>query len=160
MSVNKYLPHLLILPEDDANRELANGFVLNHAVNSRAVQILPPAGGWKKVLHKFQANYLDGMRKKYRDRHLVLLIDFDQDKTRIDRVQEEIPQDVADRVFVLGTWSEPEALRTKTGKTFEKIGSELAKDCPDIRNELWSDELLEHNELEEIVSSVRSFLFE
>ena len=48
MSVNKYLPHLLILPEDDANRELANGFVLNHAVNSRAVQILPPAGGWKK----------------------------------------------------------------------------------------------------------------
>jgi hypothetical protein len=28
MSVNKYQPHVLLLPEDDANTELANGFVL------------------------------------------------------------------------------------------------------------------------------------
>ncbi len=43
MSANKYQPHLLILPEDDANRELANGFILNQAINPRVVQIMPPA---------------------------------------------------------------------------------------------------------------------
>ncbi len=26
MSVNKYKPHVLILPEDDADRQIANGF--------------------------------------------------------------------------------------------------------------------------------------
>jgi hypothetical protein len=29
MSVNKYHPHVLVLPEDDANRQLANGFLLD-----------------------------------------------------------------------------------------------------------------------------------
>jgi len=29
MSVNGHLPHVLVLPEDDANRQLANGFVLD-----------------------------------------------------------------------------------------------------------------------------------
>ena len=29
MSVNKYQPHVLVLPEDDANRQLANGFLLD-----------------------------------------------------------------------------------------------------------------------------------
>jgi hypothetical protein len=27
--VNRYLPHVLVLPEDDANRQIANGFVLD-----------------------------------------------------------------------------------------------------------------------------------
>jgi hypothetical protein len=31
MSANKYKPHVVVLPEDDANRQLANGF-LTHPV--------------------------------------------------------------------------------------------------------------------------------
>jgi hypothetical protein len=27
MSINKHLPHFLVLPEDDANRQIANGFI-------------------------------------------------------------------------------------------------------------------------------------
>jgi hypothetical protein len=160
MSANKYQPHLLILPEDDANRELANGFILNQAINPRVVQIMPPARGWTKVLRKFRDDYLEGMRTKYQNRHILFLIDFDRNEERLHYVQKEIPQDVADRVFVLGTWSEPEELKTKTKKSLEHIGKTLANDCPGTRNELWSDELLRHNELERIISSVGSFLFE
>jgi len=27
MSPNQYQPHILVLPEDDANRQIANGFI-------------------------------------------------------------------------------------------------------------------------------------
>lgn len=35
MSVNKERPHVLILPEDDANRQLANGFQLDFALMAK-----------------------------------------------------------------------------------------------------------------------------
>ncbi|MGS0743548.1 hypothetical protein ACVBEF_17245, partial [Glaciimonas sp. GG7] len=53
---NKFLPHLLILPEDDANRELANGFLLDDRVLERNIQVLKPAGGWKKAVENIN-NY-------------------------------------------------------------------------------------------------------
>jgi hypothetical protein len=50
MSVDKYSPHVLVLPEDDANRQLANGFHLNTDWNrSRQMQVLAAAGGRTKV---------------------------------------------------------------------------------------------------------------
>jgi hypothetical protein len=45
MSINKHRAHILVLPEDDANRQIANGFVLDPNLNDRAIQILPPSGG-------------------------------------------------------------------------------------------------------------------
>lgn len=48
--INKHLPHLLVLPEDDEDRELANGFALHTAVDPRKIQVLPTAGGWLKAL--------------------------------------------------------------------------------------------------------------
>jgi len=53
MSVNKYLPHVLVLPEDDANRQLANGFQLDVFLATRRMQILEEAGGWQEVLNRF-----------------------------------------------------------------------------------------------------------
>ena len=44
MSVNRHKPHLLVLPEDDANRQLARGFELE--LSTRQFQVLQPAGGW------------------------------------------------------------------------------------------------------------------
>ena len=46
MSINKHKPHLLVLPEDDADRQIANGFVIAQGVglDDRAIQILPEAG--------------------------------------------------------------------------------------------------------------------
>jgi hypothetical protein len=48
MSVNRYKQHVLILPEDDANRQIANGFLLD--VNARQVQVQNVGGGWSAVL--------------------------------------------------------------------------------------------------------------
>ncbi|MBD2086604.1 hypothetical protein [Coleofasciculus sp. FACHB-542] len=160
MSVNKYQPHLLVLPEDDANRQIANGFLLYSKLNSRAIQVLPEASGWKDVVEKFTNDYASTMRQ-YPHRIIVLLIDFDQDKDRLDYVKQNIPIDLEDRVFVLGVLSEPEKLRSDIKKNFEEIGETLANDCPDDTNELWEHELLKHNktELARMVPSVKSFLF-
>lgn len=48
MSINAYKPHLLVLPEDDANREMANGFLLDSRVLMCNMSVLPPAGGWRR----------------------------------------------------------------------------------------------------------------
>ncbi|MBD2502468.1 hypothetical protein [Anabaena azotica] len=161
MSINKYQPHLVVLPEDDADRQIANGFILDSNLNDRAIQILPPAGGWGKVVEQFLAVHVPEMRK-FPERFIVLLIDFDdQQDTRFDYVKNQIPDEIIDRVFIIGVLSEPEALRAKTNKNFETIGETLAKDCSQNTNELWGHELLRHNkaELDRIVVSVKPFLF-
>ena len=33
MRVNKFIEHILVLPEDDANRQIINGFILNLNIN-------------------------------------------------------------------------------------------------------------------------------
>ncbi len=53
MSPNKYAPHVLVLPEDDANNDIANGFLRHDALDLRAIQVLPCAGGWGKVRDAF-----------------------------------------------------------------------------------------------------------
>ena len=42
MSVNKERPHVYVLPEDDANRQLAKGFQLQVDQNERQMQVLRP----------------------------------------------------------------------------------------------------------------------
>jgi len=160
MSVNKYKPHILVLPEDDANRQIANGFILDLNLNSRVIQVLPEAHGWEDVVDKFTNDYASTMRQ-YPHRMIALLIDFDEDKDRLSYVKEQIPDDLENRVFVLGVLSEPERLRRNINKDFEKIGEALAKDCSDNTNELWGHHLLRHNrtELDRMISSVRPFLF-
>lgn len=48
MSVNVYQQHVLVLPEDDANRQIVNGFLLEPSLNERVIQVLPIAGGWAR----------------------------------------------------------------------------------------------------------------
>ena len=45
MSVNNHRPHVLVLPEDEANEELVNGFLLDPSIKLRNIQVLPSAGG-------------------------------------------------------------------------------------------------------------------
>ncbi len=160
MTVNKYKPHILVLPEDDANRQIANGFVNNHNINELAIQILPNAGGWEKTVDQFTNNYVHRMRK-FPDRMMVVLIDLDKGKSRLTDVQEDIPDDLKERVFVIGTRYKPEILKSFTRMSFEKIGETLAQDCANNTNNLWRHEELKHNEteLERMRSQVKSFLF-
>jgi hypothetical protein len=128
MSVNKHRPHVLVLPEDDANSEIATGFVKQlHRSFIRSIQVLPVAGGWLEVLTHFESDHLIGM-EKYPGRCVVLLIDFDRETNRLGRAQERIPAHLKDRVFILGALTEPEALRRTLG-SYETIGQALAKDC-------------------------------
>ncbi len=162
MSVNHYKPHLLVLPEDDANRQIANGFVLNHHINNQALQILNAAGGWMKVLDKFVGDHLAGMYT-YPHRHLLLLLDFDDDElNRRQFMSSKIPAPLLQRVFALGVKSEPERLKTDSGKSYEKIGAVLAEECVAESTVLWSHHLLMHNqaELMRLTANVKPFLFQ
>lgn len=161
MSVNLYKSHVLVLPEDDANRQLANGFLQDPALNLRAIQVLPIAGGWAKVRDDFEQAQLSQLRK-YPERHLVLLIDFDEqvaDRAQIFR--DAFPADVRGRVYLLGTRDEPEPLRKACGVSLEKVGEQLASACAHGEPGLWEHAMLKHNqsELERLIQNVKPFLF-
>ncbi|MEH2415157.1 hypothetical protein [Nostoc sp.] len=160
MSINNERPHIFVLPEDDANRQIANGFILDLNLNSSAIRVLPVARGWKNVVKKFTNDYASTMRQ-HPHRMIALLIDFDEYEDRLIYVKNQIPDDLKNRVFVLGVLSEPERLKRDINKDFEKIGEALAKDCSDNTNELWGHHLLKHNktELDRMISSVKPFLF-
>ena len=160
MSCNKYQPHLLILPEDDANRELANGFITE--VASRKIQVLTPARGWSAVRDQLVRDHLAELRK-YQFRHMVLLLDFDNNiDQRTETIAEAIPDEVKSRLFLLGVRSEPEALRTALASSYEQIGRKMAQECREDSQQVWAHGLLQHNlpELARLSSAVRAFLFD
>jgi hypothetical protein len=161
MSVNRHKPHVLVLPEDDANRQLANGFLLHPFLsNSNQIQVLEVAGGWRKVLDCFESDHVRGMAT-YSNRTMVLSIDFDHQRDRLDRAMAVIPENLKDRVFVLGVWTEPEALKPDLG-SYEKIGLAMAEDCREETTAIWGHELLRHNasEMERLRQKVRPILFQ
>ena len=153
-----------MLPEDDANRQLVNGFRTNGDVHDRRVQVLPPAGGWKNALEAME-RHQSGLAT-YPLRHLLLMIDFD---TQVDErmrrfldLRSALPTGVQDRVYLLGSFGTPEQLRKACAMTFEHIGAKLAADCtPDNAGGIWQHPQLQHNanELARLVAKVRPFLF-
>jgi hypothetical protein len=149
---NRYLPHLLVLPEDKANRQIINGFLLEGAIEKvNKVQVLPEAGGWTAVIDRFCHDEVGAMQN-YPQRFIVLVLDFDNDPERLDKIKGRIPGNLLERVFVLGVLSEPEELKPKLGLHFEEIGKAMARDCQLGGDGIWNDKLLVHNaeELERI----------
>jgi hypothetical protein len=143
MSVNRQQPHVLVLPEDDANRQLANGFLLDPYLSHRNIRVLEEAGGWTKVLERFLSDHVLAM-SRFPGRFMVLLIDFDGRKDRLKDAKARIPEHLTDRVFILGAWSEPEALRASLG-SYETIGLAMAQDCREETVTTWGHDLLRHN---------------
>lgn len=162
MSVNHHLPHVLVLPEDDADRQLVNGFFQHHAFwnRHRHFQVLPEAGGWKKAMELFESDHVQAM-ERFTKRYLILVIDFDEQEDRLEQVKSCIPKHLMDRVFVIGVWDEPEALRSNLKDSYEKIGQRLATDCWEEADAVWQHPLLRHNagELERLRKDVRLILF-
>ena len=144
MSANNHRPHVHVLPEDDANAELARGFVqeLDSAV-IRQFQVLAVAAGWMEVLSKFESEHLGSMAR-YPERHMVLVLDFDGHEERLDFAKDRIPQHVRDRVFTLGALTEPEALKSSSLGSYETIGRQLARECRDEASVTWEPRLLKH----------------
>jgi hypothetical protein len=147
MSVNIYQPHVFLLPEDKANSDIANGFTLHPSFRLKSTQIMPVLGGWLKVLEAFSTVY----RRRVENNpltHVIMLIDFDTRPDRLDQFTSEIPEAIRDRVFVIGTNPEPEALVHATGHKKEEIGRMLADECFRGDKTLWSHEQLVHNSSE------------
>jgi hypothetical protein len=147
-----------VLPEDDANRQLANGF-WKEVDSIRQMYVLPVAGGWNEVLNLFKSVHVVEM-DRWEHRLMILLIDFDGQVERLNEVRAAIPEHLSGRVFVLGAWSEPENLRAALGG-YETIGSGMAGDCRDKTDIIWGHNLLKHNaeEVERLRERVRPILF-
>ena len=164
---NKYVDHLLVLPEDDANRRLVNGFLLNIGVRYRRIQVLPEAHGWEYVMAALQDPAVINGLIAYPKRHLLLLIDFD-DKVTVrlagyaDAVA-SLPVAIRDRVYLLGSLKTPERMRATCGLQLEDIGKHLASECPPPpAGSLWSHAHMQQNapELLRLVTQVQPFLFQ
>ncbi len=158
--MNKYVPHVLVLCEDDANRQIVNGFLLDPLLNPRNIHVLGLAGGWRRVLDDFTNLHRDAMSAN-QNQYMVLLIDFDEVENRLAKVKEVIPPNLAERVFVLGASKEPEELRTEGLGTWEVIGQNLARDCRENTSVTWSHRLLRHNaeELKRMTPILKPILF-
>lgn len=161
MSANKYLPHVYVLPEDGANRQIANGFflALTAGRSQRQFYVLEEAGGWNEVLQRFCNIYAAEM-DRFPSRFMVLVIDFDNHLDRLEEARNRIPEHLMERVFILGVLSEPEGLRQDLG-SYETIGLALARDCREGMESVWGHRLLRHNasEVARLQNRVRAFLF-
>lgn len=145
MSVNRHLPHIVVLPEDDANRQLVNGFLLDPFLAIHKIRVLPEAGGWTNVLSDFVSEHVANM-DAYSQESMILLIDFDGQEQRLAYAKTKIPERLADRVFVLGVLTQPEALRRDLGRHYEQIGCDMAQGCRENEGGIWQHALLQHNE--------------
>ena len=163
---NKYVDHLQVLPEDHHNRRMVNGFLLNLGLAYRHIQVFPEAGGWPKVMDALtDPAWINGLTN-YPKRHLLLMIDFDEQVTarlaQFQNLRAALPAYVQDRVYLLGCRDEPKVLKAACGLQLETIGKQLANDClQSPANSLWQHAELIHNdaELKRLGAQVRSFLF-
>ncbi len=65
MSVNRERPHVFVLPEDDANLQLAIEFQAQVDLNrQRQMYVLAVADGWTRILDLFESVHIAEM-----DRH-------------------------------------------------------------------------------------------
>ncbi len=161
MSVNVYQPHLLVIPEDEANRDIVNGFSCCVKINHRQFWVKPPAGGWIKgrdQLYELAKGYM----RRYDQSYAVLIVDFDNEKDRGSQIRDELPEEVRDRVFVIGALTDPESLKRATGLRFEELGGKIAEGCIELNDVFWrQQELLSHNlqEVCRLSGSVRELFF-
>lgn len=162
MSVNKDKPHIFVLPEDDANRQVANGFHMSLGLAwPRQMQVLAAAGGRNRVLDLFACDHVPEMNRNHL-RFVLLLIDFDGTLDWLPGARARIPANLANRVFILGAWTDPETLRQARLGSYEEIGRNLAEDCRACTSTVWGHALLAHNaqEVERLRQQVAPILFQ
>jgi hypothetical protein len=159
MSVNKYRPHVYVLPEDDANRQVVNGFRLEPSLADNRIHVLEEAGGWNETLDRFCSIYSFEM-ERFPERLMILLIDLDGKVDRLEFAKGRIPEHLRDRVFILGALNEPEDLTSELG-SYETIGLAMARDCREGTDTIWDHEQLRHNagEIVRLRAHVRPILF-
>lgn len=163
--INKHQPHVVIWIEDDANRNIVNGFLNAFEVDQKQAKSLSRKqqngkAGWQKTAVEF-INHCNHELSKLPYRFMLLIIDFDADDSRRNWISQRISNSVRDRVFIIGVWQEPEDLKRSVRLSFETIGAQLAQECANNQHNLWQHPLLTHNqsELTRLTTAVKPFLF-
>lgn len=161
MSVNRYVPHVVIIPEDDANRQVINGFMLHPSIQQRKIDVRTVAGGGQKVFDLFESEMVPYL-KRFDQSCVILVIDFDGEfENRIERFNDIVQNEFIDRVFIIGCRDEPEAFKSACGFSLETIGDKLATDCLLTNHQFWTDPHLSHNApmVERLSRHVKSIIF-
>lgn len=161
MGVNRWEPHIVVIPEDEANLQLVNGFINYFAVNSRQLGLESPAGGWMPALTLFESDHVSYLRR-YKKGNVVILIDFDgEEDARRTYCENRIPDDVKPRTFLIGTRNQPEDLRREIKLSLESIGESAARDCAQNQTHFWGHDHLTHNltELARLLPIAHPILF-
>lgn len=92
--MSEFRSHVYVLAEDDANRQILNGFLTNQAVCARCVKPVPISKGWSKLINQFESDYAPRLRKNTLG-FAILLVDFDkQGPKRIGQIQARIDSTV------------------------------------------------------------------
>ncbi len=152
--MNRHKPHLLILPEDEHDHRLANGFAGHMKIDRGQIQILNFANGWRKA--QTQITSPDSSEIKHLHSfpaaHLLVVLDFDEEADRLVQIQNNIPAMLQNRVYIIGIWDEPKTLRQqlKLKYSFEEIGAALLEECllPGNGAITWEHSSLQHNQAE------------
>jgi hypothetical protein len=161
VSANKYTPHLIVIPEDQAVREIVNGFSTCLDANERQFSVYDLARGWergKEILLDLSKGYM----REYPHSYAILIVDFDRNAHRGSEIKNQVPEGVRDRVFVVGVLNEPEDLKESTGMKFEELGRQIAGGCKDSSIDFWKgQELLAHNvdEIRRLSGAIRDLFF-
>ena len=150
--MNKYRPHIYILPEDEADNDFVVGF-LNLPIfdNTRIAPLRyggEYGGGWLKAVEKFKNDHIPDMNK-FPGRYMILVIDFDKYDDRAEKIQNfDIPDTLRDRVFIIGSRTNPQSLKKELKMNGEEIGEAIARSCAEKTGTIWDHPLLKHNQAE------------
>lgn len=173
--MNEYRPHLKILCEDEINQNFAKGFILGlnsyQFLHPQIETIKDVAGGWNKAVNGLNEVWLNQLKQnKYL--FLLILIDSDGNSNRLNAVLSTIPNDLKERVFVMGCLDEPETLKQQSHAAIkqmdkkekvsdEAVGKVLFQHCKDNpENNLWHSDELKHNlaEIERLKENTKHFI--
>ena len=165
MGADKYKWHLNILPEDDATRQLANGWCQVDCLSQPSPlsrQFFTEIGGhgWSKTIASIADQNLD----RFANRHVLSFIDSDGDPDRVQKIQKDIRQTYSsyiDRIFIIAVYPlvnngsiqkmEVEDLKKAFRQSsLETIGKSLANEfiANDYTDNGWGHPLLRNNQSE------------
>lgn len=169
--MNSHLPHLVIIMEDKPYRGFVNGFLLHSGICPDQIFAESAGKGWKNTLEIFKRSHAAKMNK-FPDRNILFLIDFDgKGESRRTEFKSGLPDDIRDRVFLIGCADDSEALKRELGGGLcEDIGLRLAENCLNGKDACrsgssaanpWLGPQLAHNaaEIERLKDRVSQFIF-
>lgn len=175
--MNKYKPNLLILCEDAINRDIAKGFILGlhdlHGfLNPSPIETHHElAAGWCKAIDNLENSWINKLQDNP-NLFLLVLIDSDGRMDRIQEIKSKLPNDLINRISVMGCFHQPETLKKqahtaikqmdkKAKVSDENVGKALFQHCKDNpENNLWHSDELKHNlaEIEQLKENTKHFI--